>query len=128
MPGKRPGEQKESAIPGKIEAVIKYVKGNFLSCRVFHGIARLNSDGLAWLDRTGNGLVHETTKMVPKVAFREEQKHLKSTPELGESAVIPKIAIVRPNNIVFYGQNRYQLPTPCRAWRWEPTVLAEEPA
>jgi transposase len=95
---------------GKIEAVVKYVKGNFLSCRVFHGIARLNSDGLAWLDRTGNGMVHETTKMVPKVAFAEEQKHLKSTPELGETEVIPKTAIVRQNNIVFYGQNRYQMP------------------
>ena len=49
---------------GKIEAVVKYVKNNFLTCRIFHGINRLNSEGLAWLDRTGNGQVHETTKMV----------------------------------------------------------------
>lgn len=95
---------------GKIEAVVKYVKGNFLSCRVFHGIARLNSDGLAWLDRTGNGMIHETTKMVPKVSFTEEQKHLKSAPELGETQIIPKTAIVRRSNVVFYGQNRYQMP------------------
>lgn len=95
---------------GKIEAVIKYVKGNFLSCRVFHGIARLNSDGLGWLDRTGNGQIHHTTKMVPKVAFAEEQKHLKSAPELGEAAVIPKVAIVRKNNVVMYRQNRYCMP------------------
>jgi len=46
---------------GKVEAVVKFVKGNFLSCRVFYGIASLNSDGLSWLDRTGNGKVHETT-------------------------------------------------------------------
>jgi len=95
---------------GKIEAVVKYVKGNFLSCRVFHGIARLNSDGLSWLDRTGNGLVHETTKMVPKAAFTQEQKHLKPAPELGSSEVIPKVANVRKNNVVFYRQNRYQMP------------------
>lgn len=95
---------------GKVEAVVKYVKGNFLSCRVFQGVARLNSDGLAWLDRTGNGIVHETTKMVPKVAFVEEQKHLKPAPELGQTEVIPKIANVRQNNIVFYRQNRYQMP------------------
>lgn len=95
---------------GKIEAVVKYVKGNFLSCRVFHGIARLNSDGLAWLDRTGNGMVHETTKMIPAVAFAEEQKHLKPAPELGEDEVLTKIAVVRKNNIVFYRQNRYQMP------------------
>lgn len=95
---------------GKIEAVVKYVKNNFLLCRVFHGIARLNSDGLAWLDRTGNGLVHETTKMVPSVVFVQEQKHLKAVPELSEPSMVPKIAIVRKNNIVMYRQNRYCMP------------------
>jgi hypothetical protein len=95
---------------GKVEAVVKYVKGNFLSCRVFHGIARLCSDGILWLDRTGNGMVHETTKMIPKVVFSEEQKHLKPAPELGEQVIIPKIAIVRKNNIVMYKQNRYCMP------------------
>jgi transposase len=95
---------------GKIEAVVKYVKNNFLSCRTFHGLARLNSDGLAWLDRTGNGLVHDTTKMIPAVVFEQEQKHLKSVPELSEPMVIPKIAIVRKNNIVMYRQNRYTMP------------------
>lgn len=95
---------------GKIEAVVKYVKGNFLSCRVFHGIARLNSDGLAWLDRTGNGTIHETTKIIPKIAFVEEQKRLKAVPELGENVVLPQIAIVRKNNVVMYRQNRYCMP------------------
>lgn len=95
---------------GKIEAVVKYVKGNFLSCRIFHGNARLNSDGLAWLDRTGNGLVHETTKMVPKAVFRQEQRHLRAAPALGEQVVVPKVALVRKNNVVFYKQNRYQMP------------------
>lgn len=95
---------------GKIESVVKYVNGNFLSCRVFHGIARLNSEGLAWLDRTGNGLVHETTKMVPKVVFQQEQRHLHTVPALGEQVVIPKVAIVRKNNVVMYRQNRYCMP------------------
>lgn len=95
---------------GKIEAVVKYTKNNFLSCRVFHGIARLNSDGLAWLDRTGNGLIHETTKMIPSVVFAQEQKHLKAVPELSEPSLIPKIAIVRKNNVVMYRQNRYCMP------------------
>ena len=95
---------------GKIEAVVKYVKNNFLTCRIYHGIARLNSDGLAWLDRTGNGLVHETTKMVPAVVFAQEQQHLKSAPELGESTYVPSTAIVRKNNVVMYRQNRYCMP------------------
>jgi transposase len=95
---------------GKVEAVVKYVKNNFLSCRTFYGIARLNSDGLSWLDRTGNGLVHETTKMIPKVVFAEEQKHLKAVPELSQP-LIPKIAMVRKTNVVMYRQNRYCMST-----------------
>jgi hypothetical protein len=55
-------------------------------------------------------MVHETTKVMPKAAFVEEQKCLKSAPELGETQVIPKIANVRKNNIVYYRQNRYQMP------------------
>ena len=42
----------------KVESVVKYVKNNFLKYRIFHGISTLNSEGLSWLDRTGNGLVH----------------------------------------------------------------------
>ena len=62
-------------------------------------------------DRAFNDwLIHETTKMIPKVAFDEEHRHLKSVPELGVTEIIPKVAIIRKNNIVFYGQNRYQMP------------------
>jgi transposase len=52
---------------GKIEAVVKYVKNNFLTCRDYPDgspagrISRLNSDGLAWLERTANEKKHETT-------------------------------------------------------------------
>ena len=95
---------------GKVEAVVKYIKHNFLSCRVFHGISRLNSDGLSWLDRTGNAQVHETTKMVPRVMFQEEQKHLARVPELGGRMLLPRLAAVRKTNVVVYRQNRYQMP------------------
>lgn len=96
---------------GKIESVVKYVKGNFLPCRVYHGISALNSAGLAWLDRTANAKVHETTKMVPDVAFAEESRHLKPVPSLRkQSTPSPKEAIIRKTNVVHYKQNRYQLP------------------
>jgi transposase len=94
---------------GKIEAVVKYVKGNFLSCRRFSGLSTLNSDAMKWLDRTGNGKVHETTKMIPKAMFEEEIKHLKTVPTLS-SPVLPKIADVRPTNVVHFKQNRYAVP------------------
>jgi hypothetical protein len=94
---------------GKIESVVKYVKGNFLPCRVYHGISALNSEGLAWLDRTANAKVHETTKMIPDVAFVEETRYLKAVASLG-TATSPKEAIIRKTNVVHYKQNRYQVP------------------
>ncbi len=94
---------------GKIESVVKYIKGNYLACRVYHGISALNSEGLLWLDRTANAKIHETTKMIPDVVFLEEAKHLKAAPTLSKPPV-PKTAIVRKTNVVHYGQNRYQVP------------------
>lgn len=95
---------------GKIEAVVKYVKNNFLKYRLFHGLPALNSQGLSWLDRTGNGLIHETTKMIPKVVFEQERKHLKAVASLSTKTIVPKEAIVRKTNVVFYRQNRYSVP------------------
>jgi len=82
---------------GKIEAVIKYVKYNFLKYRLYHGISALNSQGLAWLDRTGNGMIHETTKMIPKIVFEQERKYLKAVASLSINTIVPKEAIVRKN-------------------------------
>jgi len=94
---------------GKIEAVIKYVKNNFLACREYPGISTLNSDGLAWLERTANEKKHETTKIVPNRVFLEESKQLKPVPALSEPAP-PQTAIVRPSNVVHFRQNRYAVP------------------
>jgi transposase len=94
---------------GKIESVVKYVKGNFLACRVYHGTSSLNSEGLAWLDRTANTKIHEMTKMVPDVVFMQEQRHLKPAPTLGKPSE-PKTAIIRKSNVVHYQQNRYEVP------------------
>jgi len=107
---------------GKIEAVVKYVKYNFLACREFPGISRLNSDGLAWLERTANEKKHETTLLVPNRVFHEEIKYLKEVPELSEPVSI-KPALIRPTNVVHYLRNRYEVPKrlnilKCRSRLW----------
>ena len=108
---------------GKIEAVVKYVKSNFLKCRTYFGLSQLNSEGLSWLDRCANGRAHETTKMVPDYVFKQEMRHLKSVPELSQP-VPPRTAAVRPTNVIPYLQNRYQVPKgtyyPGREARIEP--------
>jgi len=94
---------------GKIESTVKYVKGNFLACRTYCGISALNSEAMAWLDRTANAKIHETTKMIPNVVFAEEIRHLKPVPTLSKP-IAPKTAIVRKTNVVHYKQNRYEVP------------------
>lgn len=94
---------------GKIESAVKYVKGNYLSCRIYYGVSRLCSDGLAWLDRTANAKIHDTTKMIPNVVFAEEIKHLQAVPTLSKP-IADQSAIVRKTNVVHYRQNRYEVP------------------
>lgn len=94
---------------GKIESTVKYVKGNFLACRIYYGISELNSQGMAWLDRTANAKIHETTKMIPNVVFAEESGSLKKVPTLSAPSS-PHTAIVRKTNVVHYKQNRYEVP------------------
>ncbi len=49
---------------GKIESVVKYVKGNFLENRNIYDDSILNGSLLDWLERTANAKVHGTTKRV----------------------------------------------------------------
>ena len=112
---------------GKIESTVKYVKGNFLACRIYSGISTLNSDGLAWLERTANAKIHETTKMIPNVVFAGEIKHLKHVPELSAPPG-PKTAIVRKTNVVHYLQNRYEVPRGTYSPGREASISVDEKA
>lgn len=47
---------------GKIENVVKYVKLNFAKHRPFTNVDKLNEECVAWLRRTGNAKMHQTTK------------------------------------------------------------------
>ena len=97
---------------GKIEAVVKYAKNNFAKYRTFVDIDSFNDDSLKWLERTGNKKVHETTKKVPAKVFSLEKNHLTPIPILFEKHNSNDILtyLVRKNNVVFYKQNRYQVP------------------
>ena len=54
---------------GKVENVVKFVKQNFLEGREYCGIDALNNQCLAWLDRTGNGKIHQATKKTPSLLY-----------------------------------------------------------
>lgn len=71
---------------GKIENVIQYVKKNFLYNRLFSDIEMLNTEALAWLNRTANFLPHNYTEKTPVSEFIIEKKYLNTyTPVIIEN-------------------------------------------
>ena len=111
---------------GKIESVIKYVKGNFLTCREYPGISKLNSDGLAWLERTANEKKHDTTYLVPNHVFLEEIKRLTPVPTLSSPPLV-KVHNIRKTNIVSYNRNRYEVPKGTYRPGRQARIEAEDP-
>lgn len=96
---------------GKVENVVKYVKRNFAKNRIFHNLEKLNEDCLAWLERTGNGKVHNTTKKVPAEVFALEKQHLTPVPhkiDISTTKIITRV--IRKDNTIAYLGNRYALP------------------
>lgn len=96
---------------GKIENVVRYVKGNLLENRIYPGDDEtLNCCCMKWLDRTGNAKIHGTTKRVPAEVFEEERKYLRLLPNTAESADTGISRMVRKDNTVIYDSNRYSVP------------------
>jgi transposase len=96
---------------GKIESVVKYVKGNFLPNRFFMGIDILNQSFAEWLARTGNAKVHGTTKKVPAEVFELERAHLRPILTAVEISTDTSISRkVRKDNTILYESNRYSVP------------------
>ena len=96
---------------GKVENLVKYIKQNFLAGRRYDNIVLLNEQALGWLERTGNGKVHATTKQIPSEEFKEEQKHLQPyTLEMDEPQQDLRYYVVRSDNTILYRSNIYGLP------------------
>ncbi|MCQ2011663.1 IS21 family transposase [Sporolactobacillus sp. STSJ-5] len=98
---------------GKIENVVKYVKYNFAKNRVFTNIDTWNEKGIAWLERTGNYNVHNTTKKRPAEVHALEKQHLKPVSPLLSIESDYSSSITRtvcPDNVIKYKSNRYSVP------------------
>lgn len=99
---------------GKVENVVKYVKGNFLKGRVFTSIQQLNDKCLKWLSRTANAKEHGTTRLVPKEEWEIEKQYLNP---VKQGAIFPsktneyRLYKVRKDNTIAYRGNHYTVPT-----------------
>jgi transposase len=96
---------------GLIEASVKFVKGNFMENRLFMGLDIWNQSFADWLDRTGNGRIHGTTKRKPAEMFADEQEHLLPLYGVAPAEMVEEMdRNVRPDNTVWYRSNRYSVP------------------
>ncbi|MGI6677831.1 MAG: IS21 family transposase [Dehalobacterium sp.] len=96
---------------GRIENVVGFVKKNFAKHRTFFNLGKLNEDCLAWLERTGNGKIHNTTKKIPAEMFALEKPHLLPVFEKLNITYTNSITrMVRKDNTVWFKGNRYSVP------------------
>ena len=96
---------------GKIENVVKFIKYNFLMGRTFKNINVLNELAHKWLIRTGNGKVHETTKLIPLEELEKEKEYLHPM-KIGieKNIKLYKEHVVLQDNTIKYNGNIYSLP------------------
>ena len=62
---------------GKVENLVKYVKGNFLGTRDYETVEEANAGVLRWLPRRANGKICQATKQIPAVLIEQERAHLR---------------------------------------------------
>lgn len=101
---------------GRIENVIGFIKNNFAKNRIYSDLESWNHQALAWLKRTGNGKIHNTTKRIPEQVFKEEQSYLipafsmnqKGTHSEGVSNL--EVRRINKDNTIKYLTNRYSVP------------------
>lgn len=96
---------------GKVENVVRFVKYNFLKGRLFTDAETLQTDCLAWLERTGNTKIHSTTRKVPKQEWLIEQQYLLPYVGVPEKPLmqLPEYKVRKDNTIAYRG-NFYSLP------------------
>jgi transposase len=94
---------------GKVENTVKYVKHNFLFRRTFIDIHLLNTQALEWLQRTGNAMVHNTTRRIPQEQWLKEQQHLITWHPLFPQTKEEGHRVLKTNTIKYRG-NSYSLP------------------
>jgi len=92
--------------------VVGFIKKNFAKNRVYQTIDKWNEQCIAWLERTGNGKVHNTTKKRPVEVFALEKQHLRLiTTKIIFSSIDSSITrTVRKDNTILYLSNRYSVP------------------
>jgi transposase len=94
---------------GKVENTVKYTKQNFLFHRTYINDEILNEQVLSWLSRTGNAMVHNTTRKIPQEQWAYEQPFLQKWTPLFPVVKENGYKVLKTNTIKYRG-NIYSLP------------------
>lgn len=94
---------------GKVENTVRYVKNNFLFHRTFIDINQLNTEALNWLERTGNAMVHNTTRRIPQEQWLKEQPYLITWHPLFPQTREEGHRVLKTNTVKYRG-NSYSVP------------------
>jgi len=98
---------------GKVEQLIKYVKNNFASHRVFKDLESWQESNLKWLEITGNYKIHHNTKKKPFEVHALEKQNLQKVNGAYIFENISSINTTRKihkDNVIRYEGNRYSVP------------------
>lgn len=100
---------------GKVEAGVKYVKGDFFYGEEFASRSDLNQRLSSWIDAVANCRTHGTTQQVPLEVFeRLEQHTLKEylKPPLANKNVRGETRRVDKTSLISWKTNKYSVPLP----------------
>lgn len=113
---------------GKVENAVKYVKYNFLKAREYRSLEALQEEGIAWLERTGNGKAHCITGKVPAEELAEERKHLLPLMPCQKAEERPdrQTRMVVKTNLFKYGGNEYSVPNGTYQGRDTKVTIADD--
>jgi transposase len=97
---------------GKVEAGVKYVKGDFLYAEEFDSEQDMRDRICSWLNDVANERVHGTTMEVPSVVYNEREKKAMK-PYLCPAAFIPEDGEYRKadkTSLISHRGSRYSVP------------------
>jgi len=100
---------------GKVEAGVKYVKGNFFYGEEFTSRSDLNQRLSSWIDNVANCRTHGTTQQVPVEVFeRVERSTLKEylQPPLANKNIRGETRMVDKTSLISWKSNKYSVPLP----------------
>jgi hypothetical protein len=96
---------------GRVEAGVKYIKGNFAPLREFHGVTHANEQLRAWVMGEAGNRIHGSTRERPLKRFDDtERTLLQALPAIAPTCAIWAKAKLHPNGHVQHDYCYYSAP------------------